>query len=101
MPFQKYTNDAFIKKAISRWGDRYDYSAVDYKNSRTPVKILCNKHQKYFYQSPKAHFTAKHHCCPLCYKEIAGYYQNIWRDKPKNCNLRVDFFRAEIMSIFK
>lgn len=34
-----------------------------------------------FEQTPKAHFAAKHECCPLCYKEIAGSFQNEWRIK--------------------
>ncbi|MEF1285827.1 hypothetical protein QTN94_18355 [Vibrio sp. M250220] len=81
MPFKKDTTQSFIAKARLRWGDRYDYRHVVYKNSRTPVKIVCTKHNLCFMQTPRAHFSAKHHCCPLCYREVAGKYQNEWRVK--------------------
>ena len=53
----------FEDKSKAIWKDRYDYSLVDYKNNKTPVKLLCNdpehrKEQKrvtgyeYFLQAP-------------------------------------------------
>jgi len=82
MAIPKGTTVAFIHKARQRWGIRYDYQLVEYKNSRTPVIIMCRKHQQLFLQTPKAHFAAKYHCCPLCYKEVSGVYQNQWRQMP-------------------
>lgn len=79
MPFKKDTTKTFINKAVEKWGYRYDYQYVEYVNSRTPVRIICKKHKKVFLQTPKAHFTARRHCCPICYKEVIGYYQNEWR----------------------
>ncbi|TKF39271.1 hypothetical protein FCV58_18795 [Vibrio sp. F13] len=79
MPITKDTKEKFIQKAIQRWGERYDYSLVEYVNSRTAVTIICPVHQYRFTQTPKAHFAAKHHCCPICYKEVRGSYQNRWR----------------------
>ena len=32
----------FEDKSKAIWKDRYDYSLVDYKNNKTPVKLLCN-----------------------------------------------------------
>jgi len=53
----------FIKKALKVHGNLYDYSFVDYKNSRTPVKIKCLKHG-IFEQIPNIHL---HGCgCPTC-----------------------------------
>lgn len=40
---QKY----FIKKAKKIYGDKYDYSEVDYKNYVTPVTIICKKHGRF------------------------------------------------------
>jgi len=79
MPIAKDTNETFMLKGMKRWGERYDYSLVRYVNSRTPVLIVCRQHQYVFEQTPKAHFAAKHHCCPLCYQEVIGSYQNQWR----------------------
>jgi hypothetical protein len=69
----KDTIEQFIAKAKKEWGDRYDYSLVDYKNQKTPVKILCNnpehrKEQKkvtgeeYFVQTPFGHLQGKEGC---------------------------------------
>ena len=36
----------FEDKSKAIWGDRFDYSLVDYKNNKTPVKLICNKHRE-------------------------------------------------------
>lgn len=36
----RHSTEDFISKAIKVWGDKYDYSLVDYKNALDPVKIL-------------------------------------------------------------
>jgi hypothetical protein len=36
----KYTTEEFIYESKLKWGDKYDYSLVDYINSRTKVKII-------------------------------------------------------------
>jgi len=67
------TIEQFTAKAKKEWGDKYDYSLVDYKNNKTPVKILCNnpehrKEQKkvtgneYFLQTPFGHLQGKEGC---------------------------------------
>ena len=44
----------FIQKAKKVHGEKYDYSLVDYKNSKTKVKIICPEHGV-FEQSPNSH----------------------------------------------
>lgn len=83
MAYCKGDTKTFVNKAIKRWGNRYDYSQVRYINSRTPVLIFCHRHQHTFSQTPKAHFAAKHNCCPICAKEVAGSFQNQWREVEK------------------
>lgn len=34
----------FIKKAKALWGDRFDYSLVEYKDSKSKIKVICHKH---------------------------------------------------------
>ncbi|WP_434567680.1 hypothetical protein QFW85_26870 [Vibrio chagasii] len=80
----QYKKKNFVARSKIRWGTKFGYEKVIYVNSRTPVELFCLKHGFYFEQTPKAHFTAKHECCPLCYKLISGYYQNLWR----NVNVR-------------
>jgi len=68
---RKKTTKSFIQEAKSIHGDKYDYSEVNYVNSRTPVKIVCNGCKSFFYQIPSLHLIQKH-CCPSCYSKIKG-----------------------------
>ncbi len=43
----------FIEKSIQKWGKKYDYSLVDFKNAKSKVKILFNG--KIYYQTPNNH----------------------------------------------
>ena len=36
------SKDEFLVRAISRFGDRYDYSLVEYRSYKSPVKLKCN-----------------------------------------------------------
>jgi transposase-like protein len=56
--------DSFIIKAMNIHGDLYDYSLVDYKNSKTKVEIICKKHGSFF-QNPQDHINSKTGC-PKC-----------------------------------
>jgi hypothetical protein len=53
----------FKKRAIKVHGKKYDYSLVDYLNSRSKIKISCSKHG-IFEQTPQSHL--KGHGCPIC-----------------------------------
>lgn len=44
----------FISKSIEVHGNRYDYSKVDYSDSKKKIKIICKIHGE-FYQRPSAH----------------------------------------------
>lgn len=56
-------NLEFIKRAINRHGNKYDYSRVNYINSKTKVDIICSKHGL-FKQAPSEHLYGKG--CPIC-----------------------------------
>lgn len=58
------TTEEFIKRAKEIHGDKYDYSKVEYNNSRTPVCIICPKHGE-FQQTPYHHLNRKQGC-PKC-----------------------------------
>ena len=59
------TTNEFIKNSKEKHGNKYDYSLVDYKDSITPVKIICKKHG-IFKQKPVIHLNCN---CPKCSKE--------------------------------
>ena len=52
----KLTTDDFIAKAREVHGDKYDYSKVEYVNSKTPVCIICPEHGE-FWQKPNYHLS--------------------------------------------
>jgi len=62
---KKYTKEEFINKSNKTHKNKYDYNLVEYKNSRTKVKIVCNIHG-IFEQSPKDHIFGNG--CPSCCK---------------------------------
>lgn len=52
------TTDKFIEKAIVKHGYTYDYSKVEYRNSKYKVEIICIKHGS-FWQQPDNHLCGK------------------------------------------
>jgi len=66
----------FSERAKLTHGNRYDYSLVEYVNSKTKVNILCGIHNK-FNQTPEKHLSGQG--CPKCAKEensIKSYKSN-------------------------
>ena len=60
---RKYTTEDFILKAIETHGEKYDYSKVEYVDSKTNVCIICPKHGE-FWQIPRNHLHGQG--CPIC-----------------------------------
>lgn len=52
------TQEFFIKEAIKKFGDGYDYSKVVYVDSTTKVTIVCKTHGE-FKQTPNEHLRTK------------------------------------------
>ena len=61
------TTEQFILESKNIFGDKYNYSKVDYKNNREKVCIICKKHGE-FWQSPCSHLQGQEGC-KECYKE--------------------------------
>ena len=59
----RLSKDDFISRAIEMYGDKYDYSKVDYKTSHDKVEIVCKRHGSFF-QRPYDHLNG--HGCPKC-----------------------------------
>ncbi len=57
----------FINKSVLLHGERYDYSAVNYENNNTAVKIGCPDHG-IFEQLPRSHASSAAHGCFICNK---------------------------------
>jgi very-short-patch-repair endonuclease len=54
-PEDNLNQDYFIKKSKDKWGNKYDYSLVEYVNCKTKVKIIYNKTGEIYEQSPSNH----------------------------------------------
>ena len=61
----KFSTEVFIKKSRKIHGYKYNYSSVNYKDSKAKVKIICPDHGK-FLQIAENHMS-KGHGCPRCY----------------------------------
>ena len=62
----KYNSEWFIQKARKVHGNKYDYSKINYKNSRTKMIIGCPIHGE-FLQDGEHHLRGQG--CPKCGKE--------------------------------
>ena len=59
----KLTAEQFIERVNEIHNNKYDYSKVNYVNSKTHVTIICPIHGE-FLQTPAQHLSG--HGCPLC-----------------------------------
>lgn len=67
--------DLFIEKANKIYGDRYDYSKVEYINQQTKVCIICPEHGE-FWVKPLIFLSKRYKGCPNCLKEYFRKKQN-------------------------
>lgn len=68
---RKLTTADFVAKSLIVHGDRYDYSKVNYIDSKTKVTIVCKEHGK-FTQTPANHMQGMG--CLKCGLKNAGKY---------------------------
>lgn len=57
-PLSKYTTSYFIERAVSKHGDRFDYSKTVYVRDRQKVVIICSVHGE-FEQTPSGHLKGR------------------------------------------
>jgi len=62
----KFKTEDFIRKSQEIYGNKYDYSLVEYKNNHTIVDIVCPKHG--IFKKRPCHFYNLSEC-PDCIKE--------------------------------
>jgi len=60
----KSSSKEFIEKAKAIYGDKYDYTKVDYKGNKIKVCIICTEHGEWW-MSPNNHLRG--HRCPKCF----------------------------------
>src|SRR5579885_1686431 len=87
----KFFNE-FIKKAIKKFGNKYNYSLVIYINNRTKIIIICPIHGKYL-QTPQDHLTRSKYGCPKCNSRISNKEEFIIKAK----SIHGDFYDYSIV----
>ena len=64
-----FSSDNFIKKAHSKFSNRFDYSELIYLGALEKVTIRCKSHNLVFKTLPNDHIRNGTGCCPKCVKE--------------------------------
>lgn len=82
MAGQKLTTAEFVEKATIVHGDVYDYTKVEYLNSRNKVIIICTKCNIDFKQKASNHLQGQG--CPKCNKKNTKLTQNEFIDRCTN-----------------
>ena len=81
----RITEAEFLKRARERFGDRFDYSEINYRSYKSPVKIRCNKHPVQLISiTPEKHLQTTggcRHC--LRERRIAALERELNRDAAK------------------
>lgn len=62
------SRDKFVAKAQTKFGNKYDYSKVEYLNAKSKVILCCRTHGD-FSQTPNAHISGDG--CPKCVYHIS------------------------------
>jgi len=101
---ERMTNETFILKSIKKYGDKYDYSKVDYKNNKTKVCIICHEKDEFgeehgeFWQRPNDHLTGYE--CPKCKKAYKPTTEE-WIKRARSIHgNEYDYSKAEYKTAF-
>ena len=70
----RLTTEKFIEKAKLKFGNKYDYSKVQYVDLETKITIICPIHGE-FQQTPNNHLKSKLGCPKCSYLKLSKQYQ--------------------------
>lgn len=76
---RRFTKEQIVKRATDIWGDRFDYSQMEYTGILDRHEIKCNLCGEYFSQDLNNHINYKKNGCPNC-KENRGWSRSQWID---------------------
>ena len=75
---QRFDTPTFISRSRARYGDRFDYSQVEYTGLFSRVTIVCRTHGA-FTATPSNHLRGRGGCLP-CFNEIRSLTRRVPRD---------------------
>lgn len=55
--YKMFNNKNIIERFIEKHGNKYNYDSVIYSNMKEKIKIYCNRHKEYFFQTPDNHLS--------------------------------------------
>ena len=70
--------DSFLLRAKETHGNKYDYSKVEYVDTKTKVCIICPEHGE-FWQTPESHVIGQG--CPKCGDKTAAFKRMLTNDE--------------------
>jgi len=73
----RYSQEEIIERCVLIWGDRFDYSELEYTGIMKPHKIKCNKCGTKFIQNLNNHLNYKLNGCPKC-QFLSGFSKTQW-----------------------
>lgn len=85
------TTKQFISDAVALYGDKYDYSKVDYQGNKVKVCIICPIHGE-FWQTPNDHLRGSG--CKKCYACSRHKVSDLIFDIPDACKNNESYYRA-------
>ena len=96
---KRLTQEDFIRRAIEKHGDKYDYSQVVYKNSNTKIKIICHEKDEngnehgVFNQTPSRHLCGDR--CPACFRSFKKTTEQFIEDARKVHGDKYDYSKVD------
>ncbi|MDR1019016.1 MAG: hypothetical protein LBM02_10000 [Lachnospiraceae bacterium] len=88
----KKTTEQFIEECIGKFGNRYDYSYVNYKHNKIKVQIICPIHG-IFEQKPNNHLNGQG--CPKCVNTFKKDNDSFVNDSKLIHGDKYDYSRVE------
>ena len=65
------TKEKFLKISRQKFGDKFDYTRLNYVDCNTSINLVCSVHGKSFNIKPIKHIRNKTGGCPVCGKELS------------------------------
>ena len=84
--------NSFIKRAIEKHGDAYNYSKTVFTGMHKPIIVICNKHNEEFTQSKAQNHLENEFNCPTC-------LQNRYNEHTESTRLSIDEVKKKIKEI--
>jgi len=88
---KRLTIDEFILKANLVHHNKYDYSLVNYINSKVPINIVCKIHGS-FWQTPTSHLSGNN--CNKCSYNCISKMESRWLD---SLNIPIEYRQKSII----